>query len=110
METITKATKWVDKNTKEIRFYITTNLHSYTRFVTGNKWNPAKSWGTDNGAQGQPSAEVAAEYKAVTENGKRSYYADQHTTQNDDEYQRAETQRDSDSIKARLASSRTIEM
>ena len=110
MEKITKATKWQDKSTKEIRFYITTNLHSYTRFVTGNKWNPAKSWGTSNGAQGKPSAEIIAEYKSVTDNGKHSYYADQHVAQSDDEYQHVETQRESDTVKAQLAGSRIVEM
>lgn len=77
---ITMARKWQDKNTKEIRFFIEViddsgYKHSYTRYVTGNGYQTAKSWGTGNGAEGEPAAEIVSEYRRLTDNGRKSYFA-----------------------------------
>lgn len=80
---LTKAKKWYDRKSKEVRFYLIAiddagSEHMYTRYVTGNNWHPAKSWGTDrlwNGQEeGEPPAEVIAQYKSMTENGAHSWY------------------------------------
>lgn len=80
---LTKAKKWYDKKSKEVRFYLVAvdengSEHMYTRYISGNPWNPAKSWGTAklwNGIEeGEPPAEVVSQYKSLTENGKHSWF------------------------------------
>lgn len=79
METVTKAKRWIGER-GEVRIYIETmgddgKAHQYTRYITGNPWHQPKTWGDDNGAEGTPSRDVAQQYRELTENGRRSYYA-----------------------------------
>lgn len=76
---IVSAKRWA--NGKDVRIYIIARdaqgvEHSYTRYLTGNPWHAAKSWGTDAGEEGKPDAETVAEYLRLTQNGKESYIAD----------------------------------
>lgn len=77
MEEVTMAKRWVRGS--EVRYFIETSdagqVRRYTRYVTGNHWHPAKSWGTDNGETGIPSADVIAEYRRLTDGGHTSYFA-----------------------------------
>ena len=82
-ETITSAKRW-SRDGKDVRFYIETvdengTIHTYTRYVSGNSYHAPKTWGTDqlwNGVEGgEPSADVIAEYKRLTNGGRQSYYA-----------------------------------
>ena len=81
METIRNAKRWSSEK-KEVRFFIETiddsgKVHHYTRYLTGNRWHQPRTWGTEKMIygmeEGEPGAEVIAEYKRLTDNGQHSY-------------------------------------
>ena len=79
---IKQAKRWTRGG--EVRFFIVAIdgqglEHRYTRYVTGNAWHAARSWGTDKMVsfreEGAPDAATLVEYRAVTNGGRTSYYA-----------------------------------